>query len=104
MIAQRVSRGDGWADASLRFLYGCQICQHKAVLETRQSEILTLMASVFLILIGLVVFTYISSPFGMLLGPLFILIGGSSLWFGWRSARTYRPKRGELSTVKTVES
>ncbi len=84
MMATRATVGGGWGGNGLRFLYCCEQCDNKALIEARSIQISQAMVGVLLCVAGIVFAVTLDAPSNIALCIMLLGLGGFTVfWSLW---------------------
>jgi hypothetical protein len=89
MAPHGATLGGGWGGSSISFLYVCEGCNHKALLEDERTLSRTMFASWLLILLGFTVSLFLTKPESLLFALVWGLLGGVGIYSVVRTRRAY---------------
>ncbi|NVJ92365.1 MAG: hypothetical protein HWE34_11945 [Methylocystaceae bacterium] len=89
MKPTRATRGGGWGGNGLRFLYVCEGCDHKVLLENEATRSIIAIAALVLIGVGLVGGIMMSPPSNVLFAVVFGGLGAAFFWAYYSGKRKY---------------
>jgi hypothetical protein len=81
--------GGSWVGTTIRFLYICRECEHKALLETEDNLSSIYLASWLLILFGVTLSLFLSKPDNLLFSLIWGVLGGAGIYSVHRLRNTY---------------